>query len=69
MVVVAVREKDALHVGDGEIAALQPRPERVPGLFGQRPRIDQRDRVAKNHMNIDRPHGERGRNGKSLYEW
>ena len=40
MILMAVGQQDALHVGDGEAEPLQARSERVPGLLRQRPGVD-----------------------------
>ena len=69
MILMAVREQDAFHVGNLEAEALQARSERVPGLLRQRPAIDERDGIAQDHMDVDGPDGKGGGYRKSFYEW
>src|SRR5450756_3252307 len=69
MILMAVGEQDALHVGDLEAEPLQARSERVPGLLRQRPAVDERDGIAQDHMDVDGAHGKGSRKGKSFYEW
>ena len=68
MVVVPVREEHALHVGDRETEAGEALRKRFPGDFRQRPTVDEGNRIAPDHMNVDRPDGEGRRNRKSFYE-
>ncbi len=68
MILMAVCEEDALHIGDPEAEAIQARFERVPGFLRERPAVDERDGIAEDHMDIDGSDRERASGRKSFDE-
>jgi hypothetical protein len=69
MVFMRVREHDAAKIGNGEARLSQAGSQSLDCLLGLRPRIDDRDRIFRDEINVDRADIERGgqRDGDDLH--